>query len=79
MVYTDGLIERFLSFTSFLTCLILYLTYVESFWHKQIKSLERQIQTVTPRLNSNDPEERANAEAEIERLRREIDTACTRN
>ncbi|KAJ0031148.1 hypothetical protein Pint_13716 [Pistacia integerrima] len=47
--------------------------------YRKIKSLERQIQTATPRLNSNDPEERANAKAEIERLRREIDTASAGN
>ncbi|XP_044463256.1 uncharacterized protein LOC123194161 [Mangifera indica] len=41
----------------------------------QIKSLERQIQTANLRLNSDDPEERANAETEIEKLQRQIDTA----
>lgn len=55
--------------------LYIYLTYAESFWHSQIKSLERQIQTANLRLNSDDPEERANAETEIEKLQRQIDTA----
>ncbi|XP_044470935.1 protein RKD4-like [Mangifera indica] len=45
--------------------------------HRKIKSLERQIQIATPRINSIDPAERATAEAEIQRLRHEIDIACT--
>lgn len=42
----------------------------------QIKSIRRQISSLTPGLDSNDAHIRANAQAEINRLRQEGNNIC---
>lgn len=42
----------------------------------QIKSIQRRMSLISDRLRSNDAEERANAQIEIQRLREEMADAC---
>jgi multidrug resistance efflux pump len=42
----------------------------------QVKSIQRQISSLTASLDSNNAEARANAQAEIDRLQRELTNVC---
>lgn len=51
---------------------ILYLIFV----HMQIKSIRRKVKKLTPKLDSDDAEERLSAQAQMEKLRDEWSEAC---
>ncbi|KDO73593.1 hypothetical protein CISIN_1g041600mg, partial [Citrus sinensis] len=44
--------------------------------HRKIKSIQRRMSVASGRLRSNDAEERANAQIEIQRLQEEMAAAC---
>ncbi|KAE8100076.1 hypothetical protein FH972_018005 [Carpinus fangiana] len=44
--------------------------------HRKVKSIQRQISSLTASLDSNNAEARANAQAEIDRLQRELTNVC---
>jgi hypothetical protein len=47
-----------------------------SCWWTQVKSIQRQISSLTASLDSNNAEARANAQAEIDRLQQELTNVC---
>lgn len=80
MVCIDGPIERsdLISFnlrtSSFFDTH--YVIEIVFFWSTQIKSIQRRMSVASGRLRSNDAEERANAQIEIQRLQEEMAAAC---
>lgn len=79
MVCIDGPIERsdlipFNLRTSFFDTH--YVIEIVFFWSMQIKSIQRRMSVASGRLRSNDAEERANAQIEIQRLQEEMAAAC---